>query len=207
MPVMDLDVARWVRRFEWHLDQLPGILEVLRNDSSSLKSSRYDSVRVSGSREQTPLPFKVDLVDAADDLWAAAIEYSTEVAERIGLSLTTAASWRTSSGAMGLSSRVTGYQARVVAFELIAWLIKHAEAIAGLPMNDAEDHLFGLIRRLREQYMLASVERPSRRRECTVCGERAVAAQWVTGDNGRAELLAECRRCGEGYDEPEARGA
>ena len=207
MPViLDAEVSRWVRRFEWHLDQLPGILELLRSDASRLKASRLTE-RVSGGGGPARLPFNEDNGDTADELWAAVFEYASEVAERLGRNLTTGSAWRSSTGTMGVSSRVSGYQARVVAFELIAWLTAHAVEIAALPMNDAEDHLFGLIRRLRVQYMLPSVERPSRRRICSVCGERAVGAEWITGVNLRPVLVAECRFCGATYDDPEARGA
>ncbi len=202
LDLVDLDTARWVRRFEWHLDQLPGILEVLRADAIPLKSARYDSVRVSGSREHAPLPFKVDLIDTADDLWAAVIEYTTEITEHLGATFTDTVTWRTRGGAGGLSSRITGYQARVLGFEVIQWLTAHATSIAALPLNDAEDHLFTMIRRLRAQYMLAPVERPSRRRTCTTCGEQSVAAGWVDV-NDRPVMVAECRRCGATYDDPE----
>ncbi|MFJ4174023.1 hypothetical protein [Microbacterium sp. NPDC089696] len=203
--ILDLEVSRWVRRFEWHLDQLPGILEVLRADSSGLKAARL-SERVSGGGGPARLPFNVDLVDTTDDLWAAVIEYTSEVAERLGETVTDAVTWRRSGAAVGLSSAVTGYQARVLAFAVVRWLTERSEEISGLPMNDAEDHLFGMIRRLRVQYMLPPVERPSRRRTCEACGERAVAAEWVSDALGRGVLVVECRDCGESYD-TEARGA
>lgn len=205
LDIVDLDTARWVRQYEWHLDQIPAILHTLRDEAVPLKAARLDNIRVSGSREQAPLPFNADMVDAGDDLWAALAQYLGHVAELLGETVTDAASWTRRGEAVGLSSHIRGREALALAYRVIAWLIDHARQVAAFTvLQDTEDHLFALIRKLRTRYMIPAVERPARRRQCTTCGEQAVTAAWVDGINARPVLVATCRRCGATYGEPPA---
>lgn len=203
--VAELEYARWVRRYEWHLDQIPAILHTLRDEAIPLKAARLDTVRVSGSRDHSPLPFRAEMVDDADDLWAALTLYLGEVADLLGETVTDAVSWTRRGEPVGIGAAVRGRQANALTFQIIAWLIDHAARITAFEqLQDTEEHLFGMIRRLRARYMVAEVDRPTRRRDCSICGQRAVTATWTTDVNDRPVLAVACRHCGATYDEPGA---
>ena len=61
----------WRERFEQHLDQIPQLLEIMREQRVPLAAARSDSERVSGGGGSNPLPFRADPVDDCDDLWGA----------------------------------------------------------------------------------------------------------------------------------------
>lgn len=188
----------WVERFEQHLDQLPVLLEVLRDGVNPLKAAGL-SERVSGGGGEAPLPFRADPMDDCDDVWAALVEYIGEVAERLQEAApgATGASWATSGNVRGIGAGVSGDRAYKAGFVLIAWLIDRAENVRDLHLVDSEQHLFGLIRKLVKRYVDAPpIERPAHRRFCGVCGEKAVLVDWVLGDAGEAS----CRVCGATYE-------
>lgn len=191
------ELRRWVERFEQHLDQLPVLLETMRDHAHPLKAAGL-SERVSGGGGEAPLPFRADPVDDCDDLWAALVEYVGEVAERLQETSPGAvgASWASSNGVRGIGAGVSGDQAYKAGYALIAWLIDRAPRVRDLHLDDTEQHLFGLIRKLSRRYVDAPpIERPEHRRLCTVCGEKAVLTDWVLGDAGEAS----CRVCGATY--------
>lgn len=194
--MIDLDLRRWTERYESHLDQIPQLLEVMREQANPLKAARI-AERVSGGGGAAPLPFREDQVDDCDDLWAALVEYIGEVAERLQDAAPGAAgaSWAVSGGVRGIGAGVSGDEAYKAGFVLIAWLIDRAPYVHELALKDSEQHLFSLIRKLQARYVVPPIERPSRRRLCSVCGELAVVTAWVLGDAGEAE----CRVCGAVY--------
>lgn len=190
----------WRDRFEQHLDQIPQLLEVMREQRVPLAATRNDSERVSGGGGSTPLPFRPDPVDDCDDLWGALVEYLGEVSERLQDPAPAAvgATWAIDGAVRGMPSWIDGDIAYRAGYVLTAWLVDRAIEIRDLRMKDSEDHLFGLVRKLSLRYTVTLIERPSRRRWCAVCGENAVAVSWVTGDGGEAV----CRACGETYPSP-----
>lgn len=190
----------WRDRFEQHLDQIPQLLEVMREQRVPLAAARSDSERVSGGGGSTPLPFRADPVDDCDDLWGALVEYLGEVSERLQDPAPAAigATWAIDGAVRGMPSWIDGDIAYRAGYVLIAWLVDRALEVRDLHMEDSEDHLFGLVRKFGLRYTVTPIERPARRRWCAVCGEMAVAISWVTDDSGEAA----CRVCGETYPSP-----
>lgn len=190
------ELRRWVERYEQHLDQLPVLLEHLRDRAIPLKAGSLDE-RVGGGGGEAPLPFRTDPVDDCDDLWASLIEYVREVAERLQQPAPGAAgaAWATSNTVRGIPASMDADGAYRAAYALIAWLIDRAEKINALELRASEAHLFGLIRKLMGRYVIPPIERPVHRRTCTVCGERAVVVDWILGDAGEAV----CKVCGAVY--------
>lgn len=187
----------WRDRFEQHMDQIPQLLEVMREQRVPLAAARNDSERVSGGGGSTPLPFRADPVDDCDDLWGALVEYLGEVSERLQDPAPAAvgATWAVDGAARGMPSWIDGDIAYRAGYVLIAWLIDRAIDVHDLRMKDSEDHLFGLVRKLASRYTIDPIERPTSRRWCSVCGEKAVAVAWVVNDTGEAA----CRVCGATY--------
>lgn len=196
--IYQAELRRWIERYEHMLDQVPQLLEVMRQQMNPLKAGRFTE-RVSGGGRKAPLPFREDRVDDCDDLWAALVEYIGEVGEKLGEPVPDAvrASWGVSGAVRGVGGGVSADGVYRAGFSLIVWLIDRATRIRGLGLADSEDHLFSLIRKLVKRYVDAPpVERPAHRRVCTVCGERAVTVAWLLGDAG----VAECRVCGAVYE-------
>lgn len=190
----------WRDRFEQHLDQIPQLLEVMREARVPIAAARTDNERVSGGGGSAPLPFRDDPVDDCDDLWSALVEYLGEVAERLQDPAPAAvgATWAIDGAARGVPSWMNGDLAYKAGYALIAWLVDRGLEVRDLHMKDSEDHLFGLVRKLALRYTVTPIERPASRRWCSVCGEKAVAVAWVTSDSGEAV----CRVCGETYPSP-----
>lgn len=192
------ELRMWRERFEQMLDQVPVILETLRDQAHPLKAARL-AEKVSGGGGEAPLPFRADPVDDCDDLWASLVEFVGEVAERLQEPAPGAAgaSWGVQGSVRGIGAGVSGDQAYKAGFALIAWLIDRAGKVRDLHLVDTEQHLFGLIRKLARRYVDAPpIERPAHRRWCGVCGEKAVLVDWVLADAGEAS----CRVCGATYE-------
>lgn len=187
---------RWVYRFEAHLDQVPILVEFLRGHRVPLKAGTLDD-RVSGGGGEAPVPFRLDPVDDADDLYAALVEYAGEVAERLEVALPHSGSdvWGTFAGVQGIPAHLGPTGARNAVSRICEWLMHRAVRIRQLELTDSEEHLFALVRKLGARYTVPPVDRPSRRRVCTVCGEQAVVVAWLLGGTGEAE----CRTCGATY--------
>lgn len=201
--ITEAETRRWVERFEQHLDQVPMLVETIRDQANPLKAGSLNE-RVSGGGGEAPLPFRVDPIDDCDDLWASLVEYIGEVAERLQDAAPGAAgaAWAVSGSIRGIPARMTPDDAYKATYELIAWLIDRARRVRMLQLDDSESHLFGLIRKLSKRYVDAPpIERPAHRRTCSICGERAVLVAWLLGDTGEAE----CRVCGAVYA-PEGMG-
>ncbi|WP_133192815.1 hypothetical protein [Microbacterium sp. TPD7012] len=105
------------------------------------------------------------------------------------------ATWAVNGNPHGMPSWMSGDLAYKAGFALIAWLIDRASEVQELGMRDSEQHLFEMIRKLSARYTVPPIERPSRRRRCTVCGEASVVVDWVLGGTGEAV----CRTCGATY--------
>jgi hypothetical protein len=197
--------SRWTQRFEQHLDQVPMLLEVLRGARGGVHAARTGSERVSGGGGVAPSPLRETPVDDADDLWAALVEYTGEVAERLQDPAPAAvgATWAIDESVRGLPSWMNSELAYTAGFVIVSWLIERGVDIASLRMNDAEEFLFSLIRKLQSRYVLDPIERPAHARTCSVCGERAVVVSWVSDETGEAS----CRVCGATYAPEDEDGA
>ena len=198
LDIYTAELRTWRERYEQYLDQVPVILETLRDAAQPLKAARL-AEKVSGGGGEAPLPFRADPVDDCDDLWASLVEYVGEVAERLQepAPAATGASWASPNGIRGIGAGVNGDQAYKAGFALIAWLIDRAAAVYELRLDDSEQHLFGMVRKLARRYVDSPpIERAAHHRWCGVCGETAVLVDWVLGDSGEAS----CRVCGAKYE-------
>lgn len=194
---MEAQWRRWLNRYTWHLDQVPALLEGIRSDVARISSdsARYGGERVSSSREGAPVPFRVDAMDDSDDLWAALVQYTANVAELLdepgpgGVALT----WRSRGEAAGIPSSATLRDVRFAAFEIVAWILQRVEAIASLQqLEGTEDFLFWRIRSFRARY--TSRPKPQAQGFCDHCGETAVVSEWTGGDG--TVLASRCSACG-----------
>lgn len=193
--IFQANLRRWIERYEQHLDQLPILVEHLRDRANPTKAGSLNE-RVSGGGGEASTPLRLDPVDDCDDLWAALVEYLGEAAEKLqDPAPATARSWTAGGSVRGIPAWMSADDAYRAAYELIAWLIDRAPRIHALELTDSEEHLFALIRKLMSRYVVPPIERPSRRRMCSVCGEYAVVVDWVIGDVGEAK----CRVCGATY--------
>lgn len=202
---LDPEWVAWTKRYEWHLDLIPGLLEVMRDAMPAISSDsrRYGGERVTGSRE-APLPFRVDPADEADDLWAALAAYVIEVAELLGEPAphVLRASWWRDGQVQGVRASADSDTARRNAFQVVGWLVDREAVIAPHSgVQDSEEYLFGLIRKARARYQMVRPRR-ARPRPCEVCGEQAVHVEWmdVPGGIGPALPVGRCSQCGQQYE-------
>jgi ribosomal protein S27AE len=200
----------WTRRYQWHLDAVPGLLLQVRASVVPFSAAPQGG-RVSGSRG-IPLPFRVGPMDDADLLWSLLVLYATEVVELVGGSSpavlrSSVATW-TVGEAQGLRARMGSVAAAHAAGDIVGWLIGRSWLIAGFEvLQESEDQLFGFVRRLRQQYGLdALTPRAGRARLCTTCGERSVVVHHATSPAGEVFRVS-CLRCGLVYEEGVWRGA
>jgi hypothetical protein len=200
---------RWSQRYVWHLDQIPALLAAMRGAVVPLKSSRYDSDRVSGGGDSARLPFRVDAMDDADELWALLVLYAGEVVSLIGGSSPAVLrgwSWSTCEVA-GVPAGVGAVDLLGASSEVVRWLCDRVEAIAALSgLEDSEDQLFGRVRSLRQAYRLASHTPRARRRRCLRCGSAGVVGAWETVA-GREVGRLWCVVCGSEAEAPALVGA
>lgn len=192
----------WAQRYVWHLDQIPALLAAIRGSVIPLKAARYDSDRVSGGGDAARLPFKVEAMDDADELWALLVLYAGEVVSLIGGSSPSVLrgwSWSTREVA-GVPAGVGAVDILSASAEVVRWLCDRVETIAGLSgLEDSEDQLFARVRGLRQAYRLAVHPARSRRRRCLHCGEAGVVGSWETV-GGREVGRLWCVVCGTDVD-------
>lgn len=189
---------RWIERYTWHLDQVPGLLEVMRGEVPRISSdsARYGAERISSSRDGAPVPFRVDVMDSIDELWAALVLYAENVAELLGTTAPLVDRWRVRSDVGGLKPST---DARRESFTIVAWLVDRIDAIAPLEqLGDSEDHLFRLIRSLRARYVSRPV-RHARPRPCSLCGEGEVVVRFADDGSPKGVRVARCDVCGEEF--------
>lgn len=200
-PVLSLEAqwALWVENYTWHLDQVPGLLEVIQASAIPLAAARYDAVRVDVSRDGAPVPFRVDSIDDADDLWSALVQYAENVAdlfERLGphtlAPMPLVARWRIGTETSGIRP---GANVRADAFAVVAWLVELVDWVGQLPeLGDSEAFLFDRIRALRPRYGLwAPAPRKRPAPVCHTCGE----AEMVVVFSIAGRRLQRCPNCGE----------
>lgn len=208
LDVLDSDAQHreWVRSFEYHLDLLPPLMEVLVwMTIPGISASRFDQIKVAGGGDvydiAALLATGVETASSEDAvfLWADVVEY----VRRVEASITPGRP------APELSPKPNPdpLLARSIALTTIGWLIDHADQIAYLRDDEEREHLFGEIRRQRGRYGVFSTARRPRGR-CAVCGEAKVSIVYVNAPNGSPKpvRVARCSNCGhtEGLPEPVA---
>lgn len=199
VPVDAIDPERalreWVKRYTYHLDLLPPLMEVLIwMTIPSIRASATDQVKITGGG----FVDNVKVVDptagpAADAtyLWDMVVDYVHAVGE-----------WITPARpAPALSQKPDAdpLLARGHALETAGWLIDHAALIAGVrELDEFEEVMFEEIRRLRARYGVFSTARRPKER-CSLCGELAVTLVWVDGKNGSPKPVraSRCGNCGD----------
>lgn len=198
----DADWRAWLRRYEWHLDQIPPLVEAMRLAVYPLGAMVYDRVRVDVSRDGSPLPLREGAVDDADDLWAELVQYTANVVDLLGVPWRSPLrrSWRSRGDVAGMRADADPLSARREAMEIVGWLVDAAPTVVGFAeLAESEESLFARIRGARARYTVATVRRAAPRL-CGVCGERAVRVSWVDGLDGSPKPIqvVACSLCGAG---------
>jgi hypothetical protein len=210
IPIAALDPEQehreWVRSFEYHLDLLPPLMEVLVwMTIPGISASRMDQVKVAGGGEPYDIAALLatgattePLLDAVE-IWGLVVEYVHAVNASI--------SPKRAAPVLTRKPNPDPLLARSVALTTIGWLIDHAEQIAHLQDDEYREHMFAEIRRLRGRYGVFSTARRPKVR-CTVCGEAKVSIVYVKAPNGSPKpvRVGRCATCGhtEGLPEPVA---
>lgn len=191
---------RWVRRYRWHLAEIPGLLMICRQTGSGgLRAAAYGE-RVSGGSDVRRLPFQADGLDDADLLWAVLVLYGREVAELFGGSSPSALRyqvWSRLGEPQGLPPGLSPEGAWSLGDVVCRWLSERALSAALFSeLEDSEEHLFALVRALRARYgLVEKVVVAQRPRRCGLCGYRAVVASYETVA-GRERSRVWCKVCG-----------
>lgn len=183
-------------RYAWYMSQVPVIIGHLRDSMLPIQATSYDTTKVSGTREQ-PLPFRIEPMEDADDLWAALVAYGNAIARHI------------QPAPHALSTRLRAstqwYEAGEAAYTITAWLVYHEDRIASLELielyrDETDVALFGSIGQLLAKYRITPNRLRSYTRECRVCGEAAVYAEWALGRDGDVGNTEQCTVCHERYE-------
>lgn len=213
LEMVDLDAAsrEWRRQFEWHLDQVPPLMETMSMLSTTLlRASRVDQVKISGGGfiDNVPVTDRGAGVDA-DELWTWVVAYTRAVVAWIAPQLqpddrpAIAHDQRTWT-AVAPRPDADPLSARSTALVTIGWLIDHVELIEPIRELDAHrDTMFALIRRLRGRHRGSHTARRARPRICGICGQCAVLVDWIDAPNGSAKPIqvGRCKVCGQIYTE------
>ncbi len=185
-------------RYAWMLQQVPVIIAHLRDSMLPIAATVYDRTRVDGTREQ-PLPFRLEPMQDADDLWAALTDYGNEIARHVHPSpyaLVTR-----------LRASTQWHEAGDAAHTITAWLIANEERIALLHPDEnretAADVLFLQISQLLNRYRITPRRLRTTATRCLLCGEVAVHAEWTIDRHGAIAQTAQCTVCLRRYDPEE----
>lgn len=182
-------------RYAWMLTQVPVIIAHLRDMMLPLAATQYDRTRVDGTPEPA-LPFRIEPMQDADDLWAALTNYGNEIARHI----------RPAPHALTTRLRASQqwHEAGDAAHTITAWLVHHEESIAELTEDAATDiaaeTLFALIGRLLAAHRIAPKRLRTYTRTCRICGEPSVYAEWALDARGALAQTEQCTVCGERYN-------
>ena len=181
--------------YAWMLQQVPVIIAHLRDSMLPLAATNYDRTRVDGTREQ-PLPFRIEPMQDADDLWAALTAYGNHIARHI----------RPAPHALtaGLRASQQWHEAGDAAHTITAWLIAHEDRIADLdiPVEGTDEILFTAISQLLNRYRITPRRLRTTPTRCDLCGEQAVQAEWTINRDGATARTVQCTVCHTRY-EPE----
>lgn len=199
--VLDVDLARWQRRFEWHLDLIPKLLGAQITLGTvvvgvSRGGSRFDRPQVTGGGYYDQIP-DIDQRTAADAtyLWSLFADYTTAVGE-----------WLGATTVIPSDCPDTARAAHDTALVIIGTLIDHAPAIhEHRQLDDFETEMFAEIRRMQRRYLPQHEGTPQHARDCleSCGGVRTVRAVYVDAENGSPVpvLVAKCTACGKTYSD------
>lgn len=191
----------WAESFTWHLRQVPFQLAHMRDLAETTVSAQAAGAgKITGTKERTSLPMRVDPADDADLLYLRLVKFGRQVAETIGGASPRplrARMYETEGEPLGLPS-CTPSEAFSLAAEIIQWLEACTHQISHHGDLTSEggyyDELIATIRKMRGRYPRAEPKfKAYRPRPCTTCGERTVLPIW--GVDGLAG--ARCDSCGE----------
>ena len=193
------EISGWERRLRWHVDQLPVILETIREARVRLRAAKYDANRVQESRGEAPAPTDLNAVDDADDLWALIVPLMVECSEKVHGKLppVAGASWTHHGQVAGLPAQWTPRDARLAGWHVAEWLRMWAPHLEFVDVGEPMDHLFRAIRGAAARWV-GVTPRLYRARGCGLCITGRVLIRYE--DIGGVEhMTVECVACGQGY--------
>lgn len=193
------EISGWERRLRWHVDQLPVILETIREARVRLRAAKYDANRVQESRGEAPAPIDLNAVEDADDLWALIVPLVTECGEKLHARTPDAvqAAWTHHGEPAGIPATWTPRDVRNAAWHVAEWLRMWAPHLEYVDVGDSMDHLFRAIRGAAARWV-GVTPRLYRARGCGLCITGRVLIRYE--DIGGVEhMTVECVACGQGY--------
>lgn len=197
----------WVRSFEWHLDQIPPLMETMGVLAiPSISATRIDQIKITGGGYVDNVPIVDTGVSTnAHTLWAMLVEYLKACTEWLNLDLEKPefpSLWSNPRQWEAPTVNPDPVTAHRLALESIAWLIDRADRIRQLDqLEDYREALFAAVRRAKGRYRGAGTPRRAKPRPCGVCGECAVLIDWADSpeNDGQARPVGRCRVCGQVY--------
>lgn len=221
----DAEHREWRRAFEWHLDQIPPLIETMGVLATpgigvSRGGSRFDKVQITGGGyydnvliRDVRVESSGRIVDAGTtgdqaQLWAELVEYSRAVTAWINHEIPAPYAPDLPDIAHDRRQWVAPrppadtWLARSLALTLVGWLIDHIDQVQQLEqLTEYQEAMFARIRRMKGRYRGASTVRRARPRLCATCGERAVIVDWIDAGNGSPKPIQSgiCRVCGKTY--------
>lgn len=192
---------KWSSRYRWHLLQIPDVLARLRENIVPLGAQKFEG-RVSGKADDAPFPFRADPMVDADLLWDVLCEYAAEVADKLAVDPPRSAVALSANGRVGagITHHASGEDAATASLDVCRWLTDRIDVTYMLKLDESEDFLFGMVRRMRARWLIPPSERTPRR-QCGLCLEWRVTAEWVSTD-AKPVLIASCKGCGTVYGDP-----
>ena len=200
----------WRRSFEYHLDVVPPLIEVivwmtLPSIPVSRGGSRFDRLQITGDNALRDLGDVVVSSEAAVAdariLWAWLVNYLNAVTGWLNVGIPVP--WAPILGpSLDAKPNPDPFLARGAALLAIGWLIDNADRVYEIPeLEEHTDVMFNEIRHLRGKYGV--FPRPRRQLErCDTCGYRSVVFMWADGPNGSPKpvRVGRCKTCGETYE-------
>lgn len=197
--------------YSWHMSQVPVILGHLRDSMIPLQATQYDNTRITGSRDPQ-LPFRLEPMEDADQLWAELIWYAREIAANLTgptpHALTGA--WTNQHGYLIIRPSSDWYAVGEQAHTVTAWLTYHQDDIARVRRADThamETALFQHIGRLLAKYRVTPARLRTEAVRCDLCGATAVRAEWAMNRAGHIDQTVQCTVCHQRYEPKETRSA
>ncbi len=173
----------WSEWFASHVRSAPFQIHHMRElAETTVSATDTAAVRVSGSTDQSRLPYRVDPADDADLLYVHLLTFGQWVAERAGGASPRALRermWRGRDEPQGLPV-CTPQEAFSLAAEITQWLTASTHHIAhDEELHDAPDALIDTIRDMRRRYPRSEPQfKAYRPRPCPTCGERTILPVW-----------------------------
>lgn len=199
VPVHALDPDRlareWRRQFEYHLDIVPPLMEILVwMTIPSIPAARTDQVKISGGGFVDNVPvIDTGRGPAADAtyLWEWLVAYTRAVTAWIAPDRP--------APVLADKPDADPLTARSLSLVTVGWLIDHADLVRLVDeLEQSREEMFATIRQLRGRYGVFPRPRQPRAR-CGLCGLVAVVVDWVTAAGGTARpvQVAKCKACGD----------